>query len=244
MTFKIISLFSGAGGMDIGFTDAGFEIAVAVESDPACCETLAINRPTMRIINELIEDVPTSEILKKAELKPLEAALVIGGPPCQPFSLAGNRQGLNDPRGHLVMEFIRVVRESLPVGFVMENVRGLVNWGQGEALRLILDEIRKPIKYGDNVYSYTVAEPKVLNAVDYGVPQNRERVFIIGNRININYNYPIPTHYPDNGMNLWNENSYATVEDALRDLPKPEEPSPTAQRVSQTIKKRIVDHGY
>jgi len=109
---KVISLFSGAGGMDIGFEDAGFKIKVAVESDPACCQTLKVNLPKLKIIQDLIENVPSTEILRKAGLKPLETALVIGGPPCQPFSLAGKRGGLNDAKGHLFKEFARVVRDT------------------------------------------------------------------------------------------------------------------------------------
>ena len=120
---KVISLFSGAGGMDIGFENAGFEIAVAVEMDPSCCDTLRTNRPNLPIINKNITEVATDEILSSAGLIPMEAALVIGGPPCQSFSLAGLRKGLDDDRGKLLFEFVRIVREALPIGFVLENVK-------------------------------------------------------------------------------------------------------------------------
>ena len=88
---KVISLFSGAGGLDIGFESAGFQVAVAVEVDPSCCETLKTNKPDMAIINKSIVDVTGQEVLDAAGLKVGEAALVIGGPPCQSFSLAGMR---------------------------------------------------------------------------------------------------------------------------------------------------------
>ena len=101
----IISLFSGAGGLDIGFDQAGFRTAVMVELDPACCRTLRKNMPGVPVIEGDINQIETSKILSAAGLKPLEAALVIGGPPCQSFSLAGKRMGLDDPRGRLVLEF-------------------------------------------------------------------------------------------------------------------------------------------
>lgn len=190
---KVISLFSGAGGLDIGFQNAGFETVVMVERDSACCKTLRANMPNVPVIEGDINAVSTAEILKVARLKPLEAALVIGGPPCQSFSLAGKRMGLNDPRGKLVLEFIRVVREALPVGFVMENVKGLVNWEHGRALDAIIEEATTPILYKGETYRYEV-KFQVLNAASYGVPQFRERIFIVGNRIHVPFEFPSPTH--------------------------------------------------
>ena len=117
MQKRIISLFSGAGGMDIGFHKAGFETAVAVEQDPSCCATLRRNMHNVNVIEGDITKISTSEILQAGNLQPLDAALVIGGPPCQSFSLAGKRMGMDDPRGQLILEYIRVVREALPVAF-------------------------------------------------------------------------------------------------------------------------------
>lgn len=145
--FKIISLFSGAGGLDIGFERAGFQTAVAVEIDPACCDTLRTNRPQWTVINKSITEVSGQEILTAGNLKVGEAALVIGGPPCQSFSLAGMRKGLEDDRGKLLFEFVRIVRETLPKGFVLENVKGLTNWDKGKAMTLLLEELSKPIEY-------------------------------------------------------------------------------------------------
>ena len=231
---KVISIFSGAGGLDIGFENAGFSIAVAVEIDSSCCETLKTNRPDLPIINKNITEVTSDEILVTAKLKPLEAALVIGGPPCQSFSLAGLRKGLYDERGKLLFEFVRIVRETLPFGFVLENVKGLINWDSGRALNLLIEELSKPIEYNGKIYTYTIANPKVLNAVDYGVPQFRERLILVGNRNGLDFIYPKPI----------DENERKTVKDAIGDLPEPEEPSEMAKIVAKSIKGRIKKYGY
>lgn len=235
---QVISLFSGAGGLDIGFERAGFEIAIAIESDPSCCDTLRKNCPNRCVVNKKIEEVLSDEILRLARLKPLEAALVIGGPPCQPFSLAGKREGLDDPRGKLLLEFVRVVRDTLPSGFVLENVKGLANWDKGRALKLLIKELSKPIVYQGKTYKYKIPKPQVLNAADYGVPQFRERIFVVGNREGFDFRYPLPTHGPNVGR------EYSTVWEAISELPLPEEPSKAAKIVSQSIAGRREKHGY
>lgn len=245
---KIVSLFSGAGGLDIGFHEAGFETAVLVERDSACCRTLRANMPNVPIIEGDINEISTAQILSAAHLKPLEAALVIGGPPCQSFSLAGRRMGLNDPRGKLVLEFIRVVREALPIGFVMENVRGLANWENGRALDAIIEEATQPILYNGENYRYDVSY-KVLNAASYGAPQFRERIFIVGNRLHVPFRFPPPTHGDVKEaatLDLFEGEvmPYVTVEDAIGGLPPATPPSETALRVAGTIKGRIEKHGY
>lgn len=244
---KIISLFSGAGGMDIGFNTAGFETSVAVEYDKSCCETLKKNAPNLNIIQGDISQITTSDILKTGNLKVTEPALVIGGPPCQSFSLAGKRMGMEDPRGKLVLEFIRVVRESLPKVFVMENVKGMVNWQQGKAIKAIMNEISEPIIFEDKEYKYKVSIA-VLNSADYGAPQFRERVFLVGNRVDKKFVFPTPTHCnQSNGIvDLFakEKKPYTSVWDAIGELPPACEPSETALRVSKTIKERIVKHGY
>jgi len=231
--------------MDIGFEKAGFKVAVAIEEDSSCCKTLRKNRPTLKVIEGDINRISTKNILHEAGLKPLEAALVIGGPPCQSFSLAGKRLGLKDPRGKMVLEFIRVVRESLPVAFVMENVKGMKNWKNGKAIEAILNELNLPITYKKKTYRYT-AQYKVLNAVNYGVPQYRERVLVIGNRIAQDFLFPTATcgDYKSDRENLFGLKPYSTVKDAIGHLPPADKPSETALRVSKTIKNRIKNHGY
>jgi DNA (cytosine-5)-methyltransferase 1 len=240
---KVISLFTGAGGLDIGFEKAGFEISVCVESDPACCETLATNMKGVPIICKDITQVTSDEILEAAGLKPLEATLVIGGPPCQPFSLAGNRQGIYDARGTLFYEFVRVVRDALPIAFVMENVPGLLNWNNGEAANIIFKELSRKIEFSGFKYQYKVEPPQKLNAVDFGVPQLRERVFFVGNRLGKSFKFPQATHYNPIKYPLLTPH-YKTVDDALADLPTADEPSETAKRVAETIKSRNQALGY
>lgn len=244
---KIISLFSGAGGMDIGFGMTGFKTAVAVEFDKSCCETLKKNDPNLNIIQGDISTISTKEILKIGGLKITEPALVIGGPPCQSFSLAGKRMGMDDSRGKLVLEFIRVVRESLPKVFVMENVKGMVNWQRGKAIKAIMNEISEPILFKNKQYSYNV-NIAVLNSADYGAPQLRERVFLVGNRMGKIFQFPEATHsnQPDGIIDLFNRKKqpYTTVWNAIGELPPADEPSETALRISKTIKERILKHGY
>ena len=244
----MISLFSGAGGLDIGFHEVGFETAVCVERDPACCRTLRVNMPDTPVIEGDINKVTTDAILAVGHLKPLEAALVVGGPPCQSFSLAGKRMGLNDPRGRLVLEFIRIVREALPVGFVMENVRGLANWEHGRALEAIIEEATQPIEFKGRTYRYEV-KYQVLNAASYGAPQFRERIFIVGNRIHVPFEFPAPTHgdvKQTARTDLFGHEiqPYTTVWDAIGKLPRATPPSETALRVAGTIAERITKHGY
>ena len=244
---KVISLFSGAGGMDIGFEEAGFDITVAVESDSSCCNTLRTNRPNLPVIEKDICMVTSSEILDTAKLKPLEAALVIGGPPCQSFSLAGKRMGLNDKRGMLVLEFARIVRDTLPCAFVMENVKGMANWEKGKAIEAIKDEFLQPIYFDGCNYQYEITYG-VLNASGFGVPQHRERLFLVGNRLGKRFNFPDYTHgmVDDVEPKLFVNHlkPFATTWDAIGNLPPCDEPSETAKRVSQTIKGRRAKHGY
>lgn len=247
MSKKVISLFSGAGGMDIGFHQAGFQTAVAVEMDPSCCATLRKNMPSVPVIQGDIRKISSQKILSAAHLQPLEAQLVIGGPPCQSFSLAGKRMGLDDPRGGLVLEFIRIVKETLPMAFVMENVKGMVNWKKGKALHAVLSEASEEILYNNEKYQYQVTY-KILNSVSFGAPQMRERLFIIGNRIGKPFSFPSTTHSEPSTIqtDLFGNSphKWKTVWDSIGDLPPADEPSEVAKRVSQSIKGRIENHGY
>ena len=233
--------------MDIGFEMAGFETVVAVENDISCCETLKINRPNLSVIHGDITKISTAEILAAGSLKPTEAAVLVGGPPCQSFSLAGKRMGMDDPRGKLVLEFIRVVKESLPKVFVMENVRGMANWQDGKAIDAIMNEISEPILFNGNEYFYKINKA-ILNAVDYGAPQNRERIFIVGNRLSKTFEFPHPTHTSQTNGTLsifgGKKEKIKTVWDAIGNLPKADAPSEAAMRVSESIKERIINHGY
>lgn len=247
MTKTVISLFSGAGGMDIGFENAGFRTAVAVELDTSCCDTLRTNFPTLPVIQGDISNISSAEILRAANLKPRECGVVIGGPPCQSFSLAGKRMGMDDPRGKLILEFARVVRDVIPKTFVLENVKGMANWAGGKAIDAIVNEFTEPIIYDGESYTYELSY-KVLKASDFGVPQHRERLFIVGSRVGKKFSFPEPTHQALDPLagDLFKTNlkPHKTVGDAILTLPPANPPSEMAQRISRTIKSRIEKHGY
>ena len=235
-----ISLFSGAGGMDVGFGMAGFDVRLAVEIDPSCCDTLRRNLPNTEVLNASVNDVSPAQLLRLAKVGVGELDCVFGGPPCQSFSLAGKREGLNDERGLLVFRFVELVRQLRPKVFVLENVKGMANWGGG----VVLQEIEK--SFSDTLADgsrYTVGH-KVLNAANFGVPQFRERVFVIGSRVSEEIQYPEITH-ADQKLSASNGlKPYVTVGDVLDGLPPADPPSEVAQRVSKTIKGRIQNHGF
>jgi DNA (cytosine-5)-methyltransferase 1 len=169
----VVSLFTGAGGLDIGFEAAGYDVRVAVESDKACCDTLRLNRPTKAIIQKDIREVTHEEILSAGRIRPGSVTAVIGGPPCQGFSQLGKRNP-NDPRNFLYREFLRIVEGLRPTMFLMENTSAIVNIRNRQ---VFLDIIQAAQKAG-----YATGH-QVLNAVDFGVPQRRQRCFIVGRRM-------------------------------------------------------------
>lgn len=192
---RIISLFSGAGGLDYGLEAAGFQTAVALEFDRDCCETLRHNR-SWPVLERDIFDVATEELLETGGLKRGDADLLIGGPPCQPFSKSGYwRRGdalrLEDPRANTLSAYLRVLREALPRAFLLENVEGLAYSGKDEGLRLLLGTIKKINAETKSNYRPQLA---VLNAASYGVPQLRERVFIVASREGSLFEFPRPTN--------------------------------------------------
>jgi DNA (cytosine-5)-methyltransferase 1 len=220
---KVISLFSGAGGLDYGLEEAGFEIAVALEIDKDCCNTLAANRRRRRskgqweIIEEDIMSVSTERLLEAGALKPGEADLLVGGPPCQPFSKSGYwKRGdslrLDDPRANTLSAYLRVLREAQPKAFLLENVEGLAYSGKDEGMRLLLDHLHKINRETGSNYS---AHYQVLNAADYGVPQIRSRVFLVGSRDGKEFRFPKRTHCGDPSEGL---KPHRTAWDALADV--------------------------
>jgi len=183
---KVISLFSGAGGLDLGVEAAGAKIAVCVEPDEHCVATLRANSKGhgWKVLDQRIQTYKTADILKAARLEVGEAALVIGGPPCQPFSKSGfwveGRKGIHDER-NLLGEFVRVVKEARPQGFIMENVFGLFY----KTSKIAFDQLHEEL----TDEGYTI-EFRVVNAADYGVPQIRERLFVLGSRVNARLRFP------------------------------------------------------
>jgi len=213
MEKSLISLFSGAMGLDLGLEKAGFEVALALEIYKSAIETIRLNRPTLPIIEKPIAEVPTDEILTKAGLKAREVAVVSGGPCCQSFSTVGRRRSISDPRGGLFRDFCRVVREIRPRFFVMENVKGILSAAIrhrildergpgfpplapdeefGSALKEILKELAA-LRY------YVVFG--LLNTADFGVGQKRHRVLFIGSRDGEDIGLPKPTHIDPSSRN-------------------------------------------
>lgn len=217
---RAISLFTGAGGLDLGFEAAGFQTAVAVEMDERCVRTLRSNR-SWPIIARDISAVATDEILRESELGIGEADVLIGGPPCQPFSKSGfwargDARRLDDPRAGTLGAYMRVLEEAQPRCFLMENVEGLGFRGKDEGLRLVSDELDRINATHGTRYSASIA---VLNAADYGVPQLRRRLFVIGARDGRRFRFPSKTHFDSAAISSTdNRPRYRTAWDALHDV--------------------------
>ena len=223
-----ISLYTGVGGLDFGFEAAGFRTAVAVEIDPIACRTIRHNRSQWKLIERDIHDISSAEILRTAGLQPGEADVLIGGPPCQPFSKSsywvnGDALRMDDPRSDTLTAYLRVLRDTRPRAFLLENVCGLVYKRKDEGLRHLLDGITRINREVGTRYQVSW---KILNAAHYGVPQSRKRVFLIGARDGAKFEFPTPTHGPSRQGQLVSCEPYRTAWDAIGDLPAPsDEPS-------------------
>jgi DNA (cytosine-5)-methyltransferase 1 len=221
---KTISLFTGIGGLDFGFEAAGFETAVAVEMDGFSCRTIRMNRD-WTVIEDDINLVSSETILSESGLGVGEADVLIGGPPCQPFSKSGywargDSLRLDDPRADTLTAYLRVVRDTLPKTFLLENVTGFAFKDKDEGLQYILQGIKQINQ--DTGAKYEVSW-RVVNCAEYGVPQARERVFLIGSRDGRKFQFPEPTHAPADRMAAEQDlfsirEPYRTAWDAIGDL--------------------------
>lgn len=211
----VISLFSGAMGLDIGLGKAGLSIVLGQDFEPACVETMKANGH--KVLGGDIREIKPETLLELTGLQVGEPFMICGGPPCQPFSTAGKRLGINDPRGSLFMDFIRMIDYIRPRFFVMENVKGIVSaplkhdsapleQKPGTVLDVILSEFNK-LGY-KTIYG-------ILDAVNYGVPQFRERFVLIGSRDNEDIFLPMPTHFQ---LHQNSEYRWRTVGDVIKDL--------------------------
>lgn len=189
---KLISLFSGAGGLDLGFHKAGFETVVANEYDAKICPTFRANFPNVNLIEGDIrkikeEDFPSNQNCPQEG--PYNVHGIIGGPPCQSWSEAGSLRGIEDDRGQLFYDYIRILKETQPLFFVAENVSGMLAARNSEAVKNFI-KLFEEAGYYVNL--------KMLNANDYDVPEDRDRVFYIGFRKDLGikeFEYPEPQEY-------------------------------------------------
>ena len=210
--FSLVSLFSGAYGLDLGLEKAGFLTKVCVEKDPVCVKTILMNRPRLKdfIINKNINDTTAKEILKIAGLKRGEAFLVAGGPPCQPFSTAGRRESITSNEGQLFNKYLEIVWDIYPRFFIFENVKGILsaaiqhkplkdrskpgesishNERLGSGWDFINSQFEQKLRTGKKGgYQLHIWE---LDASDFGIAQKRKRVFIVGTRLGENIAKPI-----------------------------------------------------
>lgn len=201
-----IDLFSGCGGLTLGFRQAGIRSILASDIDENCEKTFRRNFPDVPFIRKDITDITLQEV--KEIIRDAVPDIIVGGPPCQGFSLANKRRGkiADDPRNRLFYGFVKFVNWYSPKAFVMENVKGLLSMQGGKVIQTILDEFTNAGEHGYNV-SYSV-----LKASDYGVPQNRERVVLIGYRKDLGLMPVFPSPIV--------QGHYVTVDEAIADLPQ------------------------
>lgn len=218
-----VSLFSGAGGMDLGVMQAGFEIIAYVEIDPHCCETLRAaaireNRRT-RVIEDDIRKIDPVQLMGDLCLKPGELDLLCGGPPCQAFSQIGKRKCLDDERGMLLFEMTRFASAFRPKAILIEQVKGLLNAPDtsgkiGGVFELLLQSLQA-LDY--------VPKWKLIVAADYGVPQLRQRVFIVSMLKPNSFEFPAPSHADvKHALPLFSLPPYVTVGSSLQGLGEPD----------------------
>lgn len=211
--FKTIDLFSGAGGITEGFRKAGYVCLCANDIDEEAKHTFTFNHPNVPFLLKDIREVQPEDLLNISGCDLNEVDVMTGGPPCQGFSLAGQRLS-DDPRNLLFREYIRIAKAIKPKVIFFENVYGLLSMQNGKVLQAILSEF-KDIGYH--------CKYSIVNAADYGVPQSRPRFVLVGTRINAEISFPLPTHTAQNDGQLCLLGSellpYVSVEEAIMNLP-------------------------
>jgi DNA (cytosine-5)-methyltransferase 1 len=228
-----ISLFSGAGGLDLGVERAGYRVLACLEYEPDAAATLRANFPGAKVLERDIRGVTTTELLEAAGLPSGEAELLVGGPPCTPFSKSGNwleyKRNGKDSNADLLDHYLRVLREARPRAFLLENVFGLAYRNHNAFwLKRLLSMFRE--------LGYHV-DQRVLLAADYGVPQRRQRLFIIGSRDGAPI-FPAPSHAgPHETRRQWDRSlpRHVSSRKAIGDL---------ARRMSLVEPEEVVDGTY
>jgi len=203
MKKTVIDLFCGAGGLSEGFRQAGFHVLAGNDFFEAAGETYAATHPESTFIPGPVQDLTANKLLGAAKLLPGELDVLVGGPPCQAYSVYNHQRGTHDERANLFREYLRIVEELQPKWVVMENVTGITSIDGGEVVETIRREFAR--------LNYRV-EFKTLKAEEFGVPQERRRVFFIGTRTDAPILFPQPTHGP--GLK-----KFTTIWDAIGDLP-------------------------
>lgn len=211
---KIVSLFTGAGGLDLGFEKAGFTVIWANEFDSKIWETFEHNFPHVKLDRRSITDVSVDEIP--------DCDGMIGGPPCQSWSEAGAGRGINDERGQLFYDYIRIIKTKQPKFFLVENVSGIISSRHKKSFEGFLKEFAN--------CGYEISW-KLVNANDYGVPEDRERVIIVGFRKDLKKKFEFPKPLKKK----------PTLKDAIGDLP---EPIPALEKNKTNGKLKILNHEY
>lgn len=216
---RLISLFSGAGGLDLGFEKAGFEIAIANEYDPSIWETYEKNH-TAPLFKKDIRCISDTDF-------PDDIDGIIGGPPCQSWSEAGAQRGIDDSRGKLFYDYIRILKVKRPKFFLAENVSGMLSNRHSQAVKNIIELFK------ECGYDLTIT---LVNAADYGVPQDRKRVFYIGfrNDLNIKFEFPKPT--------TLQKSEKLTLKDAIWDLKESAIPALSKNKTNGNLP--IANHEY
>jgi len=209
-TLFTVDLFAGAGGLALGFADAGFHPLTANDFDAPAGATFAANFPDTPFLLRPVEELPGKELLSIAGVRSGEIDALLGGPPCQAFSVYNHQRGFHDERSGLFREYLRIVEEVQPKVVVMENVVGMTSLDGGRAI----DEMHRSLgKLG-----YAV-EHRILRAEEYGVPQERRRIFFIASRVGPIL-WPEPTHGRHDDLLTMHLKPFVTVWDAIGDLPK------------------------
>ena len=212
MAFKVIDLFAGVGGLSYGFAhDDEFEIIAANEILEPMAKAYSSNHPRVMMYNKDIKDFSLDDLTRDLGVKKGDIDIVVGGPPCQAYSTVGKRL-IDDPRGKLFQEYYRILKELRPKLFVFENVKGLLSMQGGDLIKTII-ALFESIGYH--------MQMRLLNAADYGAPQIRERVILVGTLDSKPFIYPKPTHYnPELGKPKDSSlKPYVTLGEAISDLP-------------------------
>jgi DNA (cytosine-5)-methyltransferase 1 len=254
--YNLVSLFSGAFGLDLGFIANGFEPLLALDNNPASCDTIQKNLPKLLFINKKIETQKTKSILNKIGVDQGGIDVLTGGPPCQPFSTAGRRASLQDPRASPLREYIRFIKEAQPKIFVMEEVKGILSARIRHVP--IIERKKKHILSPDELpgsaflkvnklvnalgkYGYKISCNNVLNAADFGTPQIRDRLIIIGCK-DKHPIFPVATH-----SNINEDEKFlpwTTFWDATCDLQNKEMEFPNLPKKIAHLMEKVPPGGY